>query len=235
LRGVVGLVIPAALALTGCGAGDDPSAREERCGYDKKTLLPAMEAAVPEDFSFHVAMDLSGAGQELAIDATIARTSDGADAKLTYEGPDEEFALIVVDDRVFFSRSVSTPVYQELDASDPTAVEMRRQAESMDVTSEFAAWRAGLVDVKRRGDSDVDGQRTCRYSVAVDSAAAALGDGESPGPGLPDEVTYDVYLDDDDLMRRVVFELNGVEFEGDVTEWNQPVDIKAPSGDQLQD
>ncbi|WP_169792062.1 LppX_LprAFG lipoprotein [Jiangella muralis] len=221
------------MALAGCSAGQgggDRLAEEETCGYDQQTLLPAMEAALPADATVRVAMEMSGAGQEIVIDAVVAYTPTGAEMDMTMRSNGAEFALIVVDSRLFVSDSTSGGRYQELDSSDPAAAQLRSQAASMDIASSFTAWRAGLERVEQVGEDEIDGEPVCHYSLTVSTDAASEAQGDPVVPGMPETVTYELYLTLDDLMRRVEFELGGIEAEMNATHWNEAVDIEAPSG-----
>lgn len=221
------------MALAGCAEGQvggDQVSNDETCRYDSETLMPAMEAALPADTTVQMAMEMAGAGQEIVIDGAIAYKPDGVEMEMTFQSPDEEFALIVVDDRVFLSHSASGGPYEEFDASDPAFTGLRSQAESMDIASEFAAWNAGLENAERVGEDEIDGERVCHYSLTVNTADAAEAKGDPLPQGMPETITYDLYLTANDLMRRVTFAMGGIEAELDATNWNEPVDIKAPSG-----
>jgi hypothetical protein len=100
----------------------------------------------------------------------------------------------------------------------------------MDIASSFAAWNAGLDKVEQVGEEEIDGERVCHYLLTVDAAGAAEAQGEPLPQGMPESITYELYLSASDLMRRVTSEMGGIEVEMNATNWNEPVDIKAPSG-----
>mgnify|MGYP006968076149 CR=1 FL=1 len=52
--------------------------------------------------------------------------------------------------------------------------------------------------------------------------------GMKPAPGAPETVIYDVWLDEDDLIRRMEFTLNGATARLLASEWGEPVSITAP-------
>jgi hypothetical protein len=203
---------------------------EETCGYDETTLMPAIEEALPADATARMTMEMSGAGMEIAFDAVIAYTPTGAEMKLTSRTPGEEFALVVVDNRFFLSDSPGGSTYQELDTSDPAFAQLRRQVASMDLTSTFAAWKAGLEKVEQVGEEEIDGEQVCHYSLIVNTAEAAAAQGESPPLGMPETINYDLSLTRDDLMRRVRFNMSGINAEMNASNWNEPVNIRAPPG-----
>lgn len=236
-RGALGVLVAATIALAGCADGEADEKRATDtglCKYDAETLLPAMKAAIPAGATVRTSMEMAGGGQDIAIDAVVAHTSGGGEVDMTFSSAEQEFALIVVDGRVFYSDSLDRTLYREFDDSDPVTAELRSQADDMDITSEFAAWDAGLENVEQSGEKDIDGEPTCRYSIDVDAADAAEAEGEAVVPGMPETITYEVYLDANDLMRRITFELGGFDAEVNATDWNEPVDIRAPAPAQLQ-
>jgi len=225
------MFVPVTMALGACAAGnggDGAEVSEEACGYDQRTLMPAIEAAIPSDATARMTMEMSGAGMEVAFDAVIAYTPTGAEMELTSHTPGEEFALVVADNRFFISDSSSSSMYQEIDSSDPAAAQLRNQVASMDLTSTFAAWNAGLENVEQVGEEEIDGERVCHYSLRVNTAEAAAAEGESPPGGMPETINYELFLTMEDLMRRVRFEMNGIKAEMNASNWNEPVDIKVP-------
>lgn len=231
-RAVLGIFVPAAMALAGCAAGQvggEQLSNEETCGYDAETLMPAMEAAVPADATVQMALEMAGAGQEIAMDAAVAYTAGGAEIDMTFDGPGQDFALIVVENRVFISDSAGGGTYKEVHASDRGFAGLRSQADSMDIASEFAAWKAGLEKVEQRGEDEIDGERVCHYSLTVNTADAAEAQGEPLPQGMPQTVTYELYLTANDLMRRATFEMGEIDGELNATNWNEPVDIQAPN------
>jgi lipoprotein LprG len=46
---------------------------------------------------------------------------------------------------------------------------------------------------------------------------------------LPETLDYDLWVTDDNLVRRVVMNVMGMSMQMDYTEWGEPVDIKAPA------
>lgn len=232
-RVVLGILVSATMALSACGAGTDdaePKMNEESCGYDLKTLMPAVKAAVSPDATVRVTMEMSGAGTEMAFDAVIALTPAGAAMDLTSRTPGDEFALVLVDNRFFMSDSPGGGTYEEIDSSNPAAAELRALVANMDLESTFAAWDAGLEKVERIGEEKIEGVGVCHYSLTINTAEAAAAQGQSLPRGMPKTINYELFLTREDLMRRVVFSLSGIKAEMNLSSWNEPVDIKVPRG-----
>jgi hypothetical protein len=252
-----GIVVLALVGLSGCSSemvrADSPTAAEdtssqtptsepsetsessestgpaEVCDLDEKTLLPAMESAMPPDATTRMSMEMATpSGPVLAFDAVLAYTKSGPEMELSAHGPGEKFAAVFVDDRVFISPTGEQGPYTELDASDPVAARMREQMGSVDVTSSFDAWRAGLREVEAQGEETVAGEPTCHYTLRVDTAAAMSTMGGPLPQGMPDTIAYELFLTPDDLIRRILFDLGGLTSEVNATGWNEPVKIEVP-------
>ncbi|WP_205474825.1 hypothetical protein [Nocardioides sp. SYSU D00038] len=232
---VLAIIVPAAVALAGCAddraGGERPSKQPTgACRHDTETLLPAMQAAVPSDATFRASLRLRGGEEKLVMDGVIAYTPDGAEMDMTVQGPEGDFAAILVDERIFISDSAKGGPYQEIDASAPGVAQLHSQIKSMDVVSSFAAWEAGLEQVELVGEEEIDGEQVCLYWATVNTADAAEAEGEQLADGAPETVIYKVYLDAEDLMRRVTFGIGGAEGIVNATHWNEPVDIRVPKG-----
>jgi hypothetical protein len=109
---------------------------------------------------------------------------------------------------------------------------------SIDLDSTFDAWDAGVTRVVRMGQEDVGGEPMQRYSVEVDAAAAFAAQGDEVQPGMPDTIVYDVWLDGQNLMRKVTFDLGGAggtAVEILVDNWGEDVDIELPDESQIMD
>lgn len=231
-RVILGILVPVTTALGACAGkvGDAAQVSQETCGYDQRTLMPAIEAAIPSDATARMTMEMSGAGMDAAFDAVIAYTPTGAEMEVRSRTPGDEFALVFVDDRFFVSDSPAGSTYQEIDSSDPAAAQLRNQVAGMDLTSTFAAWNAGLEKVEQVGEEEIDRERVCHYSLTVNTAEAAAAKGESLPRGMPETLDYELFLTMDDLMRRIRFDVSGIKAEMNASHWNDPVDIKVPPG-----
>ncbi|MBU2694357.1 hypothetical protein [Pimelobacter sp. 30-1] len=192
--------------------------------------MPAMEAAVPASATARVQVGMSGHGRTMDFDAVLAYEPDGASMEMTSRTPGEEFSMIVVDDRYFIAEPDADAGYREVSGDDPLAVQLRSQFASADLTTTFAAWRAGLEKVEVVGEEEIDGRPTCHYRLKVDMAEAGAARGDDLPAGGPPTVDYELFLQRDDLMRRVRFDVLGAVAEMNATRWNEPVSIEVPAG-----
>lgn len=219
------------LAISGCSAGgpSEDRAAKDVCSYDGRTLLPALQAAMTDDMTGRVAMHLVAGKDVIDIDGVVALRPGGAEMKMTTTTNGDQISLVVVDNRVFAAEGGPDSRFQEIEASDPVAAQLRSQAKNMNIETEFAAWNAGRKSVESIGLDSIDGQRVCHYSLVVDSAKSMAAKGQPVSPALPDSIRYELYVTADDLMRRVTFEFPGGRSEMNMTDWNEPVEIKVPA------
>lgn len=231
---LVGLLSVLALSA-GCSSGDggsngtkdEAAPKPKACSYDSpETLLPALKAAFGDEATVHMDMKMTGGGADMTMTGDMKLSDAGAEMDIASTGQ-QEFAMIAVDGEYYISETATDPTYTKLPAE--AAAVMKQQLASADIRSSFAAFDSGLKGVKSAGREEVDGDELCAYTLTVDTQKALEAQGQTAAPaGMPKTLTYDLLLTDDDLMRRMSFELGPVEMVMDMTEWNEPVDIKAP-------
>lgn len=245
-------VLPLVALGAACGGqqddGGDPAGSSaetsEPAGSDAQldvdTIVPAMQSAVEEATSARVQVELTGQ-VEMAMDGRMAmaeKAEDGA-MELTVEVGGQRLELRQVDGLIYLSGPPATPQGKWLevdpqDPDDPFAQQFSALTETTDLTSTLDAFEAGLEEVEYVGEEEIDGQQTDHYVFTVDAAKAAEGSGQSM-PSAPEDLSYDVWLTEDDLIRRVSFELQANELVLDATEWGEPVDVEAPAQSDIID
>ena len=124
------------------------------------------------------------------------------------------------------------------DASDPLAAAMKPALEGTGLADSFAAWEAALVDVRFESDEVLeDGSEAEKYTFLMDSRTAL--EIQRPGQplpsGVPETLVNEVWVDSHTLVRRVEFTLDGARTEITMTDYCEPIDVKAPDEDDLVD
>ncbi|TCJ22270.1 hypothetical protein [Nocardioides jejuensis] len=234
MRPVIVLGIATAVLASGCGAqksgndADSPS-RAQSCSYDSPgTLLPALKHGFGDETSVHIDMKMDAAGQKVAVAGDMEMTQKDTAMTLKSTGA-SEFAMIAVDGRLFMSQSASTPKYIEIKADNPASAALRQQLDSANLRTTFKAFDAGLTKVKPSGATTIDGTSVCEYLLTVDARKAARAQGQTQLPAsMPKTVEYHLFLDGDDHMRRMKFDLGPVSMVMNMTHWDEPVDISVP-------
>lgn len=204
-------------------------------GYTKRQLLRAMKAAMKDTRSAHFTMAMSANGQNVSAEGDLVYTRRGPELRMTMSsaalGP-QEMDMRLVDGVVYFAMPPMTPKgkFLALDTNDPSspygAMGGLRQ---MDPLSTFDAFDAGLRKVRYVGEETVSGETMDHYVLTVDTAAASRAQGQPVAAGLPERLVYDLWLDEEDLMRKVSFDVNGmVAMDMTMSDWGKPVTVKAP-------
>lgn len=240
------------LGATACGGSDtaedpaaDPSTSEEAEAedgqvYDETTILPAMRTAFEDEASTRVQMRMEGAAS-LSLDGRMKLSDDPSDSEmeLTMTGMgSQEFDMRMVDRMIYVSGAPFTPkgkwfAIDPSDSQNPMAQQFSGVIEGSDLNTTFDAFEAGLRDVEHIGPEEIDGEPVQHYRFSVDAAAAMKAQGKQVPSVMPQGLAYDVYLTEDDLMRRVGFEMSGVNAVIDATEWGEDVDVEAPAQEDI--
>ncbi len=193
-------------------------------------FLERLEAGMGKRGSAHVAVRMRGPasmtaegdtrygpdGSEMRMRMRMARMATGT------------IQMVVVDGTAYMSMpGVTKPgTFFEVDPSNPALAGL---GDGLAPTDSLAAFEAGLESVDEIGPDRLGTVPATRYRLHVDAAAALDAAGQATVPGMPDELVYDVWLDGDDHMRRLTYELAGTTLTVDMTRWGQDVDIEAPA------
>ena len=103
-----------------------------------------------------------------------------------------------------------------------------------DPLSTFDAFDAGLEKVVYVGAEDVDGEELDHYVLTVDAKKAARAQGTKVPSGTG-TVTYDLWIDDQDLMRRLQFGSGQTGMTLTMSDWGKPVTVKAPPASAIME
>ncbi len=185
--------------------------------------------------SFEISMDLTGGGEEMALTGqAFIGESPEVDLAMTVPGMGE-LQVIVVDDAVYVGIPGLTAKgeFFEVPASALQDLGMEDITDTIDFESTWQGWDAGAQTVRYVGPEDIGGEQMDHFAVVVDTSAASEAMGETATQGLPPEVTYDVWVDGEDLMRQVSFDADGATAAITIDHWGEPVDIQAPPSDKV--
>jgi hypothetical protein len=230
---------------TGSSSAQEPTAESEAAeteeepeaqpgGYDADELLAAMKAAVADNESSHMVMQISGGGQEMNAEGDVSYEGDTTSMQLTMQAPQLGAGVIemrLVDDVMYMSMPPMTQPgkFLKFDIDDPSSpMGSLGGITQGDPMATFEAFDEGLEKVEYLGSEDLDGEELDHYVLTVDGAAAAKVQG-APAGSVPKTLTYDLWLDDDDLMRRVQYTMQGGGVTITMSDWGEPVTVKAPA------
>lgn len=205
-----------------------PAAAGER--LTKENLVATMVAAMREKKTAHMEMELGsavGASADLRYGATT-------DMKMSMTQGNMEITVILVDG-VMYMRQGAGAKYLKIDKDDPALSGLVDNLGSMSPEASVSAMKGALKKVEYAGTAKVEGDEVHKYLVTADTSAVADQLGSAPGASdLPKTITYTMFVDDDNLMRRIDMTVSGQDIRMTVGKWGEPVDIKAPPASQVQ-
>lgn len=219
--------------------GQTDAAQPEYAPGDKvevADLLERLKSPGQEKLSaFELSMDLAGGGEEMTMTGKAAiGDAPELDLQMTVAGMGD-LRLILVDSAVYMAIPglTSQGEFFEVPASELEGLGMEDITDTIDFESTWDGWDAGAQTAQFVGREDIDGEQMDHFAIVVDATAAADAMGQSMSEGMPTEITYDVWVDEEDLMRQVSFDAGGATASITVDNWGQDVDIQAPPADKI--
>ncbi len=159
-----------------------------------------------------------------------------------------ETKMVMVDGLVYLQMGqLSGGKYWKIDPSDShgmlAGMGLDKVLDQVDPVGSLETMRTGIDTVTYQGDEEIDGRDLDHYELTIDmqSALQSLG-GKLPAAaskGLPDSVTYDLWLDDENRFAQMQMDYpvmdQQISMEMTVSDWGADVDIAAPPADQVTD
>ena len=249
----VTVALGASASLAGCG--DRPGFASSEAGavkYDgaalgKDEIIGAMIDAATSAGSAHVTTTMSG-NEELTVRGVFSYGRRGTESASTMKMP---------DGRKVLARYVAGTLYVQVpglvppgkfaaidpqDTSSPLARSLARTSEQMDPLAALErmgsrgksrASGPAVSAVRRVGKGVLDGQTVEHYQVTVDTTVMRAELSRAQRAVLPDSLSYDMWLDDRDLMRRIAVVIADVTMDTRFSRWGEPVTVRRPAARDL--
>jgi hypothetical protein len=113
---------------------------------------------------------------------------------------------------------------------------MLDQIESMGPEASVGMLQESVWSMRDLDTEDVEGEKTTHYRLSVDTAKAMdlLGELDTSGQaGMPPRLDYDLWVTDDDLVRRIGVNVGSMAMRIDYTDWGKPVSVPVPAPGDL--
>nr|WP_300151737.1 DUF6612 family protein [Propionicimonas sp.] len=229
-----GTSAPAATTSAPAGGGvaaDDVIGRIAAAGAGVKT------------YSMDMDMTMALMGEETTITmAGVIDQTDPANVKLS---SDMEFAgmkmkMLQVDGEMYMQMDAAGDSWMKVPADQMSQYEASMN--SMDLGARLQEVKDSVKQVENLGEETVDGVRTTHHRLTIDASALTKMTG-SEGEIDADAFSYDVWVDEADLVRKVAMDLKAkiegkslpITVNGTMSHYNEPVTIKAPPKDKIVD
>lgn len=254
------------LALTACGgdepqkASDEPSisesstdagdpgdsADEPAAGseVDPADFVDDMMAGLEASTTAQMTMDMGIPGASMTVEGQVDYTTDPVNMAMTMINEamgDQPMDFRLVDGIVYQNMgAMSNNKFLMYDLSDPENLPpgMDGLQEQMNPLSAFEQFEPALKSVTYVGTEDVDGEELQHYAIVLDTSKMESFQGLPADAGLPPEIAYELYFDDEMRARQMDMTMEmkpPVEMKVRFFDWGSPVDIKAPPADQVVD
>ena len=247
------------LALTACGGGgddasDEPSISEssdaaadqpaEGEEVEPADFVEDMKAGLENSTTAQMAMTMDIGGTAINADGDVDYTSTPPGMAITMTNQmmgDQAIEMRLVDGVLYMNMgSMSNNKFVAYDLNDtknlPPAVS--GMADQMDPLAAFEDFGPALKSVTFVGEEDVDGEELAHYDLVVDTTKMESMQDLPAGSGMPEEIGYDLYFDDEFRIRQMNMAMDAaqsVNVEVKLSEWDGPVEIEAPPADDVVD
>ncbi|MGC5582992.1 hypothetical protein [Ornithinimicrobium sp. W1665] len=220
--------------------GDGEHAEGEEVPVEEfLAMLRSPGEEVMSTYELQMVVTTGSQTMEMAGEVDLGGEQPALDAELTMPGLGAT-RMIVVDGSAFVSMPGVTEEGTFVEVPQDQLAETGAGLEDIDISSTWDAWDEGAGRVVFVGTEDVDGTDLRRYEVVVDTDAALDASGQT-GPDaaeasamMGEEITYDVWVDEEDLLRRISFATAGSVTEMTVDRWGEEMDIEAPAEEDVQ-
>ncbi|MDF2847223.1 MAG: hypothetical protein K0R97_1205 [Oerskovia sp.] len=258
VRGIAVLSVASVgvLGLAACSSGTDapassPSATSEG---EKAPAKDSSSDLTAENFvqritdaqlaagSVTMATSTSVEGTSMDMTGDIVFKDDSQNLAMTMTVPDSGEMQIRFVDGVFYMNLGELSqnkfvVIDPADTSNPMASSFEGITEQMDPTASVEALDGAIKSVEKDGDPvDVDGVKAQPYTVVVDTTkltGSMAEEADAAGATLPETLTYQYWIDGDDLMRKVVMDLMGTSMEMTFSNWGEDLQVVAPPAEEI--
>jgi hypothetical protein len=238
-------VILLAGALGACG-GQSQGSEEAQQSSDATQLEPGDEIE-PEQLlqrlgepgaetlsSFEVTANLNGDQQKMALTGGVDLDGESPAANLTLDlSSMGTVDLLLVDEVAYLSVPGMTPSgkYVEVPTGELESMGMEDVTQSLDVNELMQKWDAAAQEIVFVGEQEVAGESTDHFEVVVDPQEVLDQAGETAPPELDvsGDVTYGIWVDDDNLIRQMKLDIDGSAATVRLDSWGQDLQVEAPA------
>ncbi|TCC43183.1 hypothetical protein [Kribbella sindirgiensis] len=202
---------------------------------NRVTFVPAMTSAIAKQRSWHITGTMTANGAPmLTMDGYQTANPVAMSMEMTGAAFDGKTAkTIVIKNIAYVSMPGLTPAGKFVKFKSGLNNQLSELVEGGDPTKIYKSFGSSMIDAKFVGTEFVLGETLDRYDVTVNTAKALAAQGKKVPAGVPSTLTYSMFMDKAHLIRRLTFDLSGVSMVMDMTGYNRPVEITAPSASQI--
>ncbi|WP_350280261.1 hypothetical protein [Kribbella sp. HUAS MG21] len=243
--------VPLALGLTSCAGepaatGYRPSApvdaplatKKPIAHLNQSTFVPAMKRALTRQKTWRITGTVTANGTTL-MSITGVQSAKPQAVSIVMSGAAFEgrtARIIGLGKTAYLSLPGKTPAgkYLKVDVADiDPASAVGSALNSADPTKAYEHITKAMRNVRYVGTRTVDGRELAQYDLILDTATVLKLSGAKPPQGVPETMTYSLWMDSAHVVRRMTGDLLGIAVELTMTDYNKPVRITAPPAGKL--
>jgi LppX_LprAFG lipoprotein len=212
-----------------------PSGTESGDHVDTADFVDDLQAGLKASTTAKMTMQVDMGGQAITADGQVDYTSKPPEMAMTMHSPafgDQAVEMRLVDEVLYMNAGQATNnKFISYDLSDPANLPpgMDQLTNTLDPLAAFDSFEKGVESVVFVGNENVDGEQMDRYEITVNTSKIDQFKKLPTQAQLPDSVTYDLWLDDQNRMRKMTMQMAAMKTEVAFSDWGSSVDIQAPA------
>jgi hypothetical protein len=226
--------------LAGCGGGDSKDAKKNTSSHgssaaDKTStsiddFVTKLTDAMQQKRTAKLELEL---GSSMSATADVDYADSGTRMALKMITGSQVVRVVLADGAMYLQQTKGSK-YLKIDKDDPALGSLLKQVGSIGPKASVSGLKAGIKKISDRGTETVDGEKLTHYVLTVDTSKVSTTFGApSNTADMPKTITYDVYVDGADLLRRVKMQVSGQTLVMKVSDWGKPVTITVPPASKV--
>lgn len=201
--------------------------------FDPDEFTSKLKASVEENPTVNIDVKATLDGEQ-EVTATGAQDLENDALDMQVEMAGQQMGYRLVDGQYYLSQPPKwVPVTE--DSTNPLIKQTLETVQLLSMRKQFDAFVAGVEKAGDKGTEEIDGVKTRHYTATVNTDKAYEELDADKDPNAPETLIYDVWLDDDDLIRQMQFTQDGAEATLTAKDWGDPVDIAKPKDSEISD
>ena len=201
--------------------------------FDPDEFTGKLKASVEENPTVTIDVTASLDGEQ-DVTATGKQDLENDALDMEVEMAGQQMGYRLVDGQYYLSQPPKwVPVTE--DSTNPLIKQTLETVQLLSMRKQFDAFVAGVEKAGDKGTEEIDGVQTRHYTATVNTDKAYEELDADKDPNAPETLAYDVWLDDDDLIRQMQFTQDGAEATLKAKDWGEPVDIAKPKDSEISD
>lgn len=199
--------------------------------FDPKEFTSKIERAIHRNPTVTIDVKMGAQGQP-GITATGVQDLKNEALEMELDLNGQKFTYRLVDGTYYLAQPPKWVAITK-GSTNPLVKQALEQTSALSMRKQLDAFVAGVESAGDKGSEKVEGVTTTHYTATVRTADVRKELGLDPDPNAPARLIYDVWLDEDDLVRKMSFTQNGANATLIAKGWGDPVSIVKPKDSEL--